>query len=53
MGCPLNYSVFDKDGHFLDAGFHYFEGFVFQTYLDILPPVPDGLSLEYTVLSQP
>jgi hypothetical protein len=45
----LDYSLFDADGQFLDAGFHYFDGFVFEAYPDISPPVPDGITMEYTI----
>lgn len=48
----LDYSLFDADGKFLDAGFHYFDGFIFEAYPDISPPVPDGITIEYTISPQ-
>lgn len=47
----LTYLIFDKNGDFLDAGFHFFEGFVFDAYTDLPPPpILEGMTLNYNVL---
>lgn len=46
----LTYSVFNAEGDFLAAGFHYFDGYVFEAYPDITPSMAEGeMSLDYTI----